>query len=194
MQLKFPGNVPLNIEVLCKHMQGLHCIAGLHASTQLHDVGAHQLALDVPASVPNHRSTGLESGNFKEIRFWKSGGDSFKRLRSEEPGSAIASLCGTPPLFKAGGRSPYTQTQLRQKLPQGLLQACSTVLPLSSSLHTIRPSPLHPSPPGPTVTTWRYGGGGVWVFYHYKMSLPRGLGLPRPPAHQGASGEECITP
>ena len=71
--------------------------------------------------------------------------------------------------------------------PVGFVQRFAPLI--FSSYHTTQPSP-----PGPTVTTWRYGGGGVLVFYHYKMSLPGGLGFPRPPAHQGASGKECLTP
>ena len=62
--------------------------------------------------------------------------------------------------------------------PVGFVQRFAPLI--FSSYHTTQPSP-----PGPTVTTWRYGGGGVWVFYHYKMSLP-GAWLPQTTCSPGS--------
>ena len=94
----------------------------------------------------------------------KSGGDSFKRLRIWGAG-----VCNCIPLWRrpiqsrwvGGGRSPYTAPKPScftspPKLPQGLvgLEFCPTHL-----LFTTPPLPPPCCPPGPSVTTWRYGGG-----------------------------------
>ena len=122
-----------------------------------------------------------------------------------------------PPLFRAGGwqgapipglvlhggpRPSCCANPPTPKVPQGLLEAWLRVLPYSSSFHNYPPSPYDPPYPSLPLTAlqdlrWPPGGmeGEVLgCFIITKCRCQGGLACSTPPAHQAASGEECLTP